>query len=472
MAPKLGKEAALHFASQAVVSLSGFFATYAIASVLGSAPLGRYSKAVAVLFMVIIPAAAIGAAVTKRMSEGRAPEQYFGAGVVLMGGAIAGLVAVTLLVGPHLDRYVGAPVAVEFALLLAAAGTFRLVKGVLKGEKQVARSGSVQGFERIFRTVTQVALLLLGFVVTGLVLGHALSLFVGSLVGLFVARSWPRMPDAHHVRHLGEFVRYSWMGKLKGRTFGWTDTIVLGFFVSSSLIGIYEVAWTLASTLILVSNSIEQTLFPEFSELSVEDDYEQIHHYLNEGLVFAAVFSIPGLAGAAMVGPRVLAVYSTEFRQGAQILLLLILARLFAAFGEQFISAINAIDRPDVAFRISGLFIGVNVVLNVILVWQFGWMGAAVATLLAGVGLLVLGYASLARLIGRPAVPWRAFGAQSLATLVMVGYLAAVLKYAPGGPVATLALVVSASVVYTAALFVVSERIRTKAASLVGRSPG
>jgi len=468
MAPKLGKEAALHFASQTVVSLSGFFATYAIASVLGSAPLGRYSKAVAVLFMVMIPAAAIGAAVTKRMSEGRAPQQYFGAGVVLMTGAIAGLVAVTLLVGPHLNRYVGAPVAVEFALLLTAAGAFRLVKGALKGEKQVARSGSVQGFERILRTGTQVALLLSGFVVTGLVLGHALSLFVGSLVGLLIAQTWPRMPEGKHVRHLGEFVRYSWMGKLKGRTFGWTDTIVLGFFVSSSLIGIYEVAWTLASTLILVSNSIEQTLFPEFSELSVEDDYEQIHHYLNEGLVFAAVFSIPGLAGAAMVGPRVLAVYSSEFRQGAHILLLLILARLFAAFGEQFISAINAIDRPDVAFRISGLFIGANIVLNVVLVWRFGWAGAAAATLLAGAGLLVLGYAALTHLIGRPEMPWRAFGAQLLAALAMVGYLAAVLEFAPSGPIGTLALVMSASIVYTAALLAVSGRIRTKVTSLVG----
>jgi O-antigen/teichoic acid export membrane protein len=471
MPVRLGRTAVIHFITQVVVSLSGFLATYAIARFLGGASLGEYSKAVAILFIAMIPAAAIGEAVTKRMSEGTDARQYFGGGFVLMGIVLIGLLGLTWLARPYLNSYVGEPVASEFAMLLAAAAAFRLIKGVLNGDKQVARAGSVRAFERLIRTGLQVTVIILGFVVTGLIVGHAVSLLLGSLIGLALYRTLPKLPDRKHVDHLVEYAQYTWMGKTKGRVFGWTDTIVLGFFVSSTLIGIYEVAWSLSSLFILVSNSIKQTLFPEFSDLGTDRNYERIQHYLNEGLVFTAVFAIPGFVGAAMIGPRVLAIYQEGFEKGATVLLLLILARTLSAFGEQFVSAINAIDRPDIAFRISILFIVGNITLNIGLVSLFDWTGAAVATFLAASGWAVLSYAALAKLIGRPSIPWIEIGYQVAAAAVMAGALIILLGVMPDNRLSTLVTVFAGGTVYTVALVTLSKRVREKVCSLVPRVP-
>ena len=468
MALKLGRTAAFHFLTQVVVSLSGFAATFAIARLLGPEPLGYYAKATAVLFLVVVPILAIHTAIMKRISEGDGDGEYFGAGLLLIGGIVLVLAVGTLLGRSYFEAYIGAPVSTEFVLLLLATGLFRLVHGVLTGEKQVGRSGLLQSVDRILRTFLQVSFIVLGYSISGLLIGHAVALLTAGLIGIFFVRSWPRFPSRDHIESLTEYARFSWLARLKGRAFGWTDTAVLGFFVASSFIGIYEVSWALASTLILVSNSVQHTLFPEFSDLSTDKNYERIHHLLNEGLVFTGVFTVPGLIGAALIGPRILAIYGGVFRAGATVLVVLILARLVAAFGEQFISAINAIDRPEVVFRISAAFILLNVVLNVGLIWQFGWQGAAAATALSSAGLFVAGFVAITRLIGRPSLPWRSFGAQVAAALGMGVVLFGLRESVPAGHYWTVALVVTSAIVYTVLLVVLSTRVREKMRGLVG----
>ena len=245
------------------------------------------------------------------------------------------------------------------------------------------------------------------------------------------------------------------------------DTIVLAFFVPSALIGIYEVSWTLASTLALVSMSVRQTLFPELSELSVEENYDRVHHYLNEGLVFTGVFAIPGLFGAAVIGPEILKIYRPEFTRGATILLVLIVARTVAAFGAQFLSAINAVDRPDIAFRINLVFVVSNVVLNVVLISQFGWYGAAAATALSATITLTLGYLALASIIGRPESPYQEIAHEFGASLVMAGTVYALAGAVPGSHYATVALVLVGGTVYAAVLVALSTRVRQKAVALL-----
>lgn len=467
MALKLGKTAAFHFLTQVVVSLSGFIATFAVARLLGAGPLGVYAKAVAVLFLVAVPIIAVHTAVIKRMSEGEDRAEFFGAGLVIVGAIVVGLVVAALVARPYFEAYIGAPVTAEFILLLVGTGAFRLLQAVLSGEKRVARSGVIQSVERIVRTALQIGFILVGYAVSGLLLGHGLALVTAAVIGLALVDTRPRMPDRSHLQSLAAYSRFSWLARLKSRAFSWTDTAVLGFFVTSSLIGVYEVAWTLSAALILVSKSIQHTLFPELSDLGTHDDFERIHHFLNEGLVFTGVFCIPGLVGAALIGPRLLAIYDQEFRVGGSVLVILITAQLVAAYGEQFVSAINAIDHPEVAFRISGLFVVANVVLNVALVSVYGWEGAAVATAISAGGLSVAGFAALSRLVGRPSLPWAEFGAQVLASTVMGGVLYLTRFTVPMTWNWTLVLVFGAAAVYSGVLVTVSTRIRGKAVSLI-----
>lgn len=464
---RLGRTTVVHFGSQVLLSLAGFVATFLIARLLGAETLGVYAVATALLFVLNVPATAIANATNKRLSEGIDRGGYLSAGIGLNAVVGGGLALLVVALAEYVDGYVGAPVSDLIAVLILANVAFLTANGALQGQKRVARAGVLQALERTGRTAGQVALIVLGYGLAGLLVGHAASLAAAAVLGALLFEIRPSLPSRTQLRRIVEYARYSWLGTLETRAFGWMDTIVLGVFVAPALIGIYEVAWTLASTLALVGNSVQQTLFPEMSELGIDENYERIHHYLNEGLVFVGVFAIPGLFGAAVLGSAILSIYRPEFQRGAYVLLVLILARIVAAYGQQFVTVINAIDRPDVAFRINLVFVASNVLLNVVFVVEFGWYGAAVATLLSAAISLTLGYAGLRQLIGAPDVPYREIARQVAASVVMVVALLGPVSVLPSNHYATVALVAFGAAVYVAVLLVLSGRVREKARGLV-----
>jgi O-antigen/teichoic acid export membrane protein len=174
--------------------------------------------------------------------------------------------------------------------------------------------------------------------------------------------------------------------------FSYTDVLVLGYFVSSGLIGIYTAAWNVGQFLILFSGTLQSTLFPEMSSIAAKEDPLAVSKIVEQSLTFGGLFLIPGLFGGILLGERILRIYGPEFPVGAVILNILILANLFMGYQIQLLNTLNAIDRPDLAFRVNLVFVVVNVSLNVILVSLYGWIGAAVATATSVAVSLVLAY--------------------------------------------------------------------------------
>lgn len=459
---RLGKTAFLHFASQAGKSLAGFVATLVIARILGADTLGSYAVATAILFWVVVPANAVGGAVKKRISEGGRREQVLAAGLLLNAAFAIGSAILLVGLGPIIDRFVGAPIVHIIAALVFSEVAFQTLNAVLSGEKKVAKAGGVQVVERVFRTVAQIGLIMVGFGLGGLLLGYVASLLVAVLLGIRYVDVWPARPNRGDFENVFSFSSFSWLGTLKTRAFGWMDTIVLALFVPPSLIGIYEVAWNLASILVLLSISVQATLFPEISELSARNDLQEIRHLLNEGLVFTGLFAIPGLAGAIVLGPRLLSIYRPEFGKGALVLVILIVARLVAAYGDQFIQAINAVDRPDYAFRVNLAFVLTNLVLNLVLIYLYGWVGAAIATGLSAMVSAVLGHHALSSVIEGITLPVEEIILESVASLVMMGALLVMLPSVPTDNYATVGLILFGALVYIGVLLSISSRIRQK----------
>ncbi|MDY6779450.1 MAG: polysaccharide biosynthesis C-terminal domain-containing protein, partial [Halobacteria archaeon] len=110
------------------------------------------------------------------------------------------------------------------------------------------------------------------------------------------------------------------------------------------------------------------------------------------GVAYAGLFLVPGLVGGLVLGEVILSVYSQEFQQGYLVLVLLILARLISTYKNQFVNVIDAINKPDVGFKINAVFVVTNVSLNFVLVYFRGWIGAAVATAVSAAVGCVLAY--------------------------------------------------------------------------------
>jgi O-antigen/teichoic acid export membrane protein len=96
----------------------------------------------------------------------------------------------------------------------------------------------------------------------------------------------------------------------------------------------------------------------------------------------------------------------------------LILSVVFFGYQQQLLNSIEAIDRPDLAFRINVVFVCLNVVANVLLIYSIGWVGAAIASALSTAVGLVLSFRMLRRQID-VTVPYAELSKQAAAALVM-----------------------------------------------------
>jgi O-antigen/teichoic acid export membrane protein len=420
---RLGQTSAVFFLSRITASLLGFGATLYFARELGSGPLGVYSLVLGVVAWVrIVGTMGIPPAISKRVSEGKEKGEHVAAGTVLialLGGTV--LVGIVLFRG-QVNTYVGYPDAAVFVgLMFVMAICTQIVQSTLQGLKLVEIQGLLSPLRTGVRSGLQIGVLFVGGGLVGLFFGYAagyaVALVVGTVVVVRHLDGFGR-PTVDHVRSLVDYAKFAWMTNLRTKAFNWVDILVLGAFVSPSLVGIYTVAWNLSQFLMLFSSSIAATVFPEMSQLSTEDGPQAAVDLLERSLSYAGLFLIPGVVGSIVVGGPLLRIYGDEFTQGIVVLVLLVFASLIQAYQNQILNTLNAVNRPDLAFRVNAIFLGGNLVLNVVLIYRYGWIGAAVATGLSVLLSLVAGTAFLRRIVTFD-LPQSELGRQWFAALLM-----------------------------------------------------
>ena len=419
---KLGQTFATYFVFRVVASVVGFVATIYFARLLGADPLGVYYLVVGVVsWLAIVGTVGVSTAITKRVSEGDDREQHVAAGVSFV-TALFVLLSIALLVfRSHVNEYIGYPATGYVVLILFVTLAWSIVSSLLAGLHFVHLNGVLSLAKTGSQSLLQIGAVAAGLSLTGLFVGHAAGFALVTAAGGVFAFSRLRgvhFPEKHHYRSLFDYAKFSWLGNLESRMFNYTDVIVLGFFVPSALIGVYSIAWNIAMFLILFSGSVSTTLFPEMSEQSAKDDPQSVVNLLEDALAYAGLILIPGLVGGVILAERILRIYGDEFTQGAVVLGILIVAALVRAYQKQFLTTLNAVDRPELSFRANALFVVTNLSLNFVLVYVYGWIGAAVATVLSVAVSLVVAYHMLEALVDF-AIPYREIGRQWLAALAM-----------------------------------------------------
>ncbi|MFB6187766.1 MAG: polysaccharide biosynthesis C-terminal domain-containing protein, partial [Halobacteriaceae archaeon] len=104
--------------------------------------------------------------------------------------------------------------------------------------------------------------------------------------------------------------------------------------------------------------------------------------------------------------------------------------------------SLQAVDRPDLAARATIVGVVLNLVLNIVLVWEFGITGAAVATMVASLisGLLLHSY-YLSRLVSIH-IPYRELVGCVLASTTMGLILLLVRRWVTVNTIVELAFIV------------------------------
>lgn len=470
---KIGQTSLLIFVSKLAGSIFGFVATLYFARELGAEVLGIYAVIIALVNWLILGGRmGIGRGMIKRISEGDDRGCYLTAGVVLITG-LAILMFTGLMLGRgYIEAYVGdfrsfSTISVVWYILgiYLLYMLYSVVSSTLQGQHLVHVAGVLPPINAILRGVIQIVLVFLGFSLLGMLAGYAAGLVVATIIGALYVAVRPRLPARRHFRSLLDYAKFSWLSGLKARAFNDVDILVLGIFVPQSLIGIYAVAWSLTNFLNLFSLAVSQTIFPEISSASARGSKESATGLIEDSLAYAGLVAIPGFVGGAILDDNILRIYGQEFVQGTEVLWLLLLSIAFYGYLYQCLNSLNGIDRPDLAFRANIVFIVANLLLNLLLIREFGWVGAAVASVVSSFVALTFAYLLLKRSV-QFTLPVREIGRQVASAGVMGVVVWSLLlslrttDVLQRNLIIVLVLVPVGAAVYFATLFGLSERFR------------
>ncbi len=240
-----------------------------------------------------------------------------------------------------------------------------------------------------------------GFIVLGLGLSSLFYSYVLSYVALIIVAlyfSHDRFAIVRRAQHLiakerkklfGELFAYSWPLAFVGlllSMFYWTDSLILGYFTDSNIVGLYNAAITLVGLFVMAPDLFSQLFLPVVSKELSRNNREVIRTitkqitkwiYTINIPVFALLFIFPGILLDLLFG--------AEFRGAENTLRVLALGGLFSGFLNTFTNLLSAKKETKLILYNFIFFSIFNVVLGLLFI-RYGMVGIASATTLSWIG--------------------------------------------------------------------------------------
>src|SRR6266481_479718 len=228
------------------------------------------------------------------------------------------------------------------------------------------------------------------------------------------------------------------------------NVLLLSKLATETEVGLYNAATQLMVPLLLVYQSMAQSIFPVMCR-KVEPGYQSLKRIAEQAIELLLVLALPAAAGLFFIGYRVLSLLykNPAFSQAFPALRIVAWVLIFQVFTSVLGQVLVASHREKITLRIVMVDTFVNLLVGWPLISMFGLRGAAVALLLTRVADCCQHYIPAARLLsGIPIVSivWKPL----VATTCMAAYLAA-----PSGRPGILTGV-SATLIYGAALLAVA----------------
>lgn len=303
-------------------------------------------------------------------------------GALLMTGAAGFLAGYTLQ-------------ATEYTVLFAIGGLyalghsmFQLARTYYRAKRQIKFYSFIEAAD-VYLSVGAVATVVLLFDGT---IEHALGTLVAShllMTGLMFVdigrRGGLGVPTTHGVKDCTRFSVGAMGNQIAGSLLYKIDRVLIGFFLGASAVGIYSAAYSVAQLIKLFYQPISISFFPEFSELWTDEQYEDIQHYMQAGIRYAAIIGIPAVTGFTLVGEGVLNLLSTPevANTGHSVLILIGAGLLLRGIGVFYSQLFYAMGTSKVPFMITGITVVLNIALNILLIPLLGINGAAFTTVVS-----------------------------------------------------------------------------------------
>ncbi len=160
------------------------------------------------------------------------------------------------------------------------------------------------------------------------------------------------------------------------------DTVLLGFMVGTSAVSWYNAAYRPITALLAMPVTYFLGLFPALSRTYAEGQ-DAFREIVTRSLRLVSIFAAPvGVGGLFLAKPMILLLFGSAYANSIPTLQILAWSAALVIMRGTFRQGLNAAGRQAVDVRCASLAVGLNVILNILLIPHYGIIGAATATVI------------------------------------------------------------------------------------------
>jgi len=310
----------------------------------------------------------------------------FGLKLILLVLAISLMFAIT----PSLTNLEGINMFLPFAALILAFDTLR------EFGFSLIRAREKMEMEAFLFIFTNVAIVLGGFIwleykptALALAYAYALGTGLGAAATFFILRNSFKNLHKYFVwQNAWPILRTAWPFALSGLLGGIminTDTLLIGLFRSAEELGWYSVAQRPIQMLYLLPIVLASSLFPLFARLANENRVK-LGQAIQTSTRILLLVGIPIAVGAIITAkPLINLVFGVEYARAVPSFTVLALTLLINFPAVLLSNVLFAADQQKTLVRYFALGAGVNILLDLLFIPNFGIVGSAWATLFSQV---------------------------------------------------------------------------------------
>jgi O-antigen/teichoic acid export membrane protein len=170
------------------------------------------------------------------------------------------------------------------------------------------------------------------------------------------------------------------------------DILMLSMMQGDIAVGFYSAAYKLTESLLFIPGALAATLMPVLAK-QFEVNKEKLRYIYCLGTKYILMLILPITIGGIILGNEIIyAIYKDEFANSILVFKVLTFTIIFnslISIQTALLVAANKQQLNNIAVSTCAIF---NIILNLILIPQYSYFGAAIATLFSVIGLYLLGF--------------------------------------------------------------------------------
>lgn len=170
-----------------------------------------------------------------------------------------------------------------------------------------------------------------------------------------------------------------------------SDTVMLSLMQGNEAVGLFNAAYKLIMAILFIPSVLNMAIFPVMSKfyISSKDSlrlaYEKYFKYM-------FVIGIPIGIGTTLLADRIiLLIFGAEYSPSVIALQILIWSSVFIFLSGAFARLLESSNRQKTITKITAINVSANIILNLILIPKFSYVGASITTTITEFSALMLG---------------------------------------------------------------------------------